>query len=291
MLNDNSPGTGTDNRLHRLSWHADIELFDASFQGHPFGRHAHDAYAIGVIEHGVGGYLYRGGTEMVPAGMLSLINPDEMHDGYAVEGALQYKMLYVGEAAMRDILGLEQPQKFQLSMAQDHGHLVRRTLRTIHTALHADPGAGRPPGWQLAVDTALTQMLQTVMQQHARNTVRPAGREPEAVRRVRHYLDELAARASDEAHAGAEGDGVTLRALGHLVGLRPNYLLNVFTRHVGLPPHLYWMGRRITVAKRLLARGQPIADVSYALGFHDQAHFTRTFKKFTGVTPGRLRVH
>jgi AraC-like DNA-binding protein len=291
MQNDDSPGQSTDNRLHRLSWHADIELFDASFQGHPFGRHAHDAYAIGVIEQGVGGYLYRGGTEMVPAGMLSLINPDEMHDGYAVEGALQYKMLYVGEAAMRDILGLAQTQKFHLSMAQDHGHQVRRALHAVHAALHAEPTLARPPGWQLAVDTALTQMLQTVMQHHARNVVRPAGQEPDAVRRVRHYLDELALRAGEGSNVDETEGDVTLRTLGRLVNLRPNYLLNVFTRHVGLPPHLYWMGRRIALAKRLLAQGQRIADVSYALGFHDQAHFTRTFKKFTGVTPGRLRVH
>lgn len=291
MRKPGRPDLNMDNHLHRLSWHDDIELFDASFQGQPFGRHAHDAYAIGVIEQGVGGYLYRGGTEMVPAGMLSLINPDEMHDGYAVDGALQYKMLYVGEAAMREILGLAQPQKFQLSMAQDHGHVVRRALRAVHAALHADPTLPRPPGWQLAVDTSLTRMLQTVMQQHARNTVRPAGREPDAVRRVRHYLDELALRAGDGLGADDAGGDVTLRTLGRLVNLRPNYLLNVFTRHVGLPPHLYWMGRRIAIAKQLLARGQPIADVSHALGFHDQAHFTRTFKKFTGVTPGRLRVH
>lgn len=291
MKNDDSAGQSTGNRLHRLSWHADVELFDASFQGHPFGRHAHDAYAIGVIEQGVGGYLYRGGTEMVPAGMLSLINPDEMHDGYAVEGALQYKMLYVGEAAMRDILGLDQPQKFHLSVAQDHGHLVRRVLRTIQAALHATSKLTRPPGWQLEVDTALTHMLQAVMQQHARNAVRSPGREPEAVRRVRDYLDETALRAYGGQDANDPAGDVTLGTLGRLVNLRPNYLLNVFTRHVGLPPHLYWMGRRIAIAKRLLTLGQPIADVSYALGFHDQAHFTRTFKRFTGITPGRLRVH
>ncbi|MFO6421118.1 AraC family transcriptional regulator [Hylemonella sp. W303a] len=291
MQNDDSPRLSTDNRLHRLSWHQDVELFDASFQGHPFGRHAHDAYAIGVIEQGVGGYLYRGGTELVPAGMLSLINPDEMHDGYAVQGALQYKMLYVGESSMRDILGLAHPQKFHLSAARDHGLQVRQALRIVHAALHGDPKHTRPLGWQLAVDTALTQMLQTVMQHHARNAVRPAGREPEAVRRVRHYLDELALRAGEGRMADDSGGDVTLRTLGQLVNLRPNYLLNVFTRHVGLPPHLYWMGRRITAAKRLLAQGLAIADVGYALGFHDQAHFTRTFKKFTGITPGRLRVH
>ena len=34
--------------------------------------------------------------------------------------------------------------------------------------------------------------------------------------------------------------------------------------------------------------GQPLADVAASVGFYDQAHLTRRFKRFLGVTPGRF---
>jgi AraC-like DNA-binding protein len=38
----------------------------------------------------------------------------------------------------------------------------------------------------------------------------------------------------------------------------------------------------------LLLEGEPIADVAVAVGFHDQAHLTRHFRRHVGTTPGRF---
>ncbi|WP_269750806.1 helix-turn-helix domain-containing protein [Candidatus Burkholderia verschuerenii] len=45
------------------------------------------------------------------------------------------------------------------------------------------------------------------------------------------------------------------------------------------------------LAKRMLAQGQSIVHTALGLGFYDQSHFSRTFKKFTGTTPGKLIGH
>ena len=65
-----------------------------------------------------------------------------------------------------------------------------------------------------------------------------------------------------------------------------------FTRQFGLSPHAYVIGRRIDVARRLMLGGAAPADVAVAVGFYDQAHFTRHFKRHTAVTPaGYARSH
>ena len=46
---------------------------------------------------------------------------------------------------------------------------------------------------------------------------------------------------------------------------------------------------RCEVAARLLGDGHPVADVGYACGFADQAHFTREFSELVGPTPGAYR--
>ena len=59
-----------------------------------------------------------------------------------------------------------------------------------------------------------------------------------------------------------------------------------FSREVGIPPHRYLTGRRLDRARRLLLAGGRPAEVAAEVGFHDQAHLTRHFKRMLGVTPG-----
>ena len=49
--------------------------------------------------------------------------------------------------------------------------------------------------------------------------------------------------------------------------------------------------RQIERARRattLLLEGNSIADVTYALGYYDQAHLTRSLKHFAGQTPAQI---
>jgi AraC-like DNA-binding protein len=60
-----------------------------------------------------------------------------------------------------------------------------------------------------------------------------------------------------------------------------------FTRTFGIAPHQYVVARRIDAARGRLLDGEPIALVAAGIGFYDQAHFTRQFKRHVGTTPGR----
>jgi two-component system response regulator YesN len=59
-----------------------------------------------------------------------------------------------------------------------------------------------------------------------------------------------------------------------------------FALIAGQPPARYALGRRIERARSLLARhrftNKELADL---LGFHDEFHFAKTFRKLTGRTP------
>jgi AraC-like DNA-binding protein len=54
-----------------------------------------------------------------------------------------------------------------------------------------------------------------------------------------------------------------------------------------MTPHEYLLDRRIRRGKALLRSGQSIAQVAQTLGFADQAHFQRTFKRLVAATPGQ----
>lgn len=68
------------------------------------------------------------------------------------------------------------------------------------------------------------------------------------------------------------------------------HLIRQFKKQYGLPPRQYILNVRVNVAKHLLALGWPLAAAALESGFYDQSHFTRFFRAYTGVTPGRYRA-
>ena len=102
------------------------------------------------------------------------------------------------------------------------------------------------------------------------------GAEPQAVTRAKAYI---------EAHCA---ENITLDDLARAAYLSPFHLARVFQRATGLPPHAYLLQTRILRAKALLAHGRAITDAAYELGFVDQSHFHRHFKRIVGLTPGEF---
>ena len=77
----------------------------------------------------------------------------------------------------------------------------------------------------------------------------------------------------------------TLDALARDLDVHPTQLIRAFGREHGIAPHRYVTGRRIDRARRLLLDGMAPAEVAVTVGFYDQAHLTRHFRRTLGVTP------
>ena len=83
---------------------------------------------------------------------------------------------------------------------------------------------------------------------------------------------------------------IPLAALAQLVRLSPYYFCRAFKQSFGLPPHRYHNGRRIELAKALLAKpASTVTDVGLAVGFSETSSFTAAFRKATGLTPTAYR--
>ncbi|WP_366863403.1 helix-turn-helix transcriptional regulator [Microcoleus sp. CAWBG52] len=72
--------------------------------------------------------------------------------------------------------------------------------------------------------------------------------------------------------------------------LSPYYFSRIFKQTTGKTPHHYVTSCRIEKAKKLLKTpGLSIAYISQTVGFHDQIHFSNTFRKIVGLTPKKYR--
>jgi AraC family transcriptional regulator len=94
-------------------------------------------------------------------------------------------------------------------------------------------------------------------------------------------------RRAEELLADNLSGDLSLYDIARECGLSAAYFSRAFKRSSGTTPHGWLQQRRIETAKHLLAeRALPLAEIALRCGFADQSHFTRTFARLTGVTPG-----
>jgi AraC family transcriptional regulator len=162
--------------------------------------------------------------------------------------------------------------------------LVRRygvcsaPLEHLLLALVGEAAAGGPSGvaWVDQVGAALA----TQLAQHFAASGGPA--------LVRGGLSGAARRRLQALWAEGLAEAPSVEAMAAAVGLSPSHFQRAFRETFGCPPWQHVLGLRLEAARRRLLAGEGASVVAAALGFADQSHFTRHFRRRYGVTPGRL---
>ncbi|MBP5971428.1 helix-turn-helix transcriptional regulator [Brasilonema sp. CT11] len=79
---------------------------------------------------------------------------------------------------------------------------------------------------------------------------------------------------------------IKLTNLAKMAGISQYYFCQLFKQSVGTTPYQYVLQLRVERAKQLLkSQKMTICDVALACGFANQSHFTKHFRKLTGMTP------
>ncbi|MEL6524340.1 MAG: AraC family transcriptional regulator [Chloroflexota bacterium] len=261
----------------RLPHFGDMELLRATYVTHRFPLHFHEEYVVGIIERNGYEFHYEGSKQQIKHGEIVLINPGEIHSGYPTDDAgWSYRTFYPGITLMRqiarEITGTEWTTPFFNSPVLRDAQLAGQ-LRVLHRAMeHHAP--------RLMQDILLRDALALLISRYAHDRKNPLyiSGDNRAVVQAREYL-----------HAHFAED-VALEDIAKAVALSPYHLSRLFKRHTGLPPHKYLIQIRLHRAKTLLASGMPIADVAVSVGFADQSHLTKWFKRVHGVPPGQFTI-
>ena len=85
-------------------------------------------------------------------------------------------------------------------------------------------------------------------------------------------------------------EDIDIGELAGRLGFHSAYLTRLFGRYAGETPLRYLTNIRIREAKHLLANTSlPISEVGERVGYPDQFHFSKTFRKATGMNPTAFR--
>ncbi|QBD82485.1 AraC family transcriptional regulator [Ktedonosporobacter rubrisoli] len=253
---------------------SNLELLHATYVTHTFAPHTHEAYVIGVVERGAEQFGYRHRHHIAPVGSIVLINPGEMHTGSsATKDGWTYRALYPSpellQRAASEIVGKPRDFPFFGEAVIDDPELMAEIALT-HRILEEQASS-------LERESRLLWMLARLIVRHADDHPQPGPlpKEHQGLKRARAFLDEHYT------------ENISLEQLAMVAQLSPFHLLRLFREQVHLPPHAYQLQLRIQRAKELLRSGMSGVDTALAVGFADQSHLTKHFKRIVGVPPGQ----
>lgn len=188
------------------------------------------------------------------------------------------------ERSRRAVVGRRAEDLFDPVLAARYTEQDERVLATgepLHHALELILRPGGSPGWYLTskepvrVGDAVVGLVST---SEDLRTSDPADVAVSSLSRVVALVQERLA------------DPPTVPEMAAAAGCSAAALDRRMRRVFSLSPRRYVLRARIDRAAVLLTTtATPIADVSTAVGFYDQAVFTRTFGRLTGQTPAQFR--
>lgn len=248
-----------------------LDLMAASFRDHAYAPHAHEEFAVGVTVGGLETIRYRGAHHLSGPGSIVVLEPGETHTGGpAGRDGFAYRVGYPGAGLLAE--GVRGAPHFREPVLDDP-----ELAGALHRAYVA-AGAGCEP---LETETRLLRAFAELALRHAvSGTAREPRGAPGAGRlaaRVRELLSERLLEPPSLAELAAE------------VELSRYQLLRAFRAEVGMPPFAWLAQHRAGRARALLSAGHRPAEAAALVGFADQAHLTRWFRRVFGVTPGAYR--
>lgn len=246
-------------------------------QNHPQLIHRHDdCLELLYIMQGDGQYIVSGKTYLVQPGNLIICNAGIMHgEAPYLKHCSQSYCLVLQDLSLPGL-----PPNTLSKTSDPPVYYFTEDRFTIEHIIFALMNAPESNGIIDLLSNAMLNLVYAKILSRQKTSILAQNNNEEFIQNMVQFLDEH------------YQESLSLQELGKEFHISPSYLSHIFKTEIGLPPMKYLMNRKIGESQNLLMNTNlPISDISDSLGFHDSGHFSRTFKKYIGITPSEYRQY
>lgn len=231
-------------------------------------KHSHERACFSLVLQGSFDEHYGAQSRTCEPSTVVFIPPGEVHSDYFLKGGSRCFHFEIA----RDWLGAigSKSATLQHSVEFKNGNVSRLVMKLYREFRLMDAFAS------LAIEGLTLEVLAEVSRRQI------AGRERNPPAWLKRVVELLHAQFSEPP---------TLLTLAKTVGVHPAHLAREFRRYYRCTVGDYVRQLRMESACRALSTSStPLSEIALANGFADQSHFSRTFKRFTGMTPAAYRA-
>ena len=100
----------------------------------------------------------------------------------------------------------------------------------------------------------------------------------------REEMDAGIKNLTDKITSHPEQD-LPIEALAADIYVSKYYFIRKFKNCIGMTPHQFCIQNRIRKSQKLLDAERTVGEISAEMGFYDQSHFDKAFRKIVGISP------
>ena len=232
----------------------DLELFEGKISKHQYPWHFHNCYTIILIEVGTITYEFQDCSLKINEAEALIIEPDVIHRN-TISKPTVYKALFLP----KEYFSLDNQNKIQTQIVKQ-ADIVKR----------------------------LTELLNEIELNIDKNEIN------DSISRLKTLISELQVSNSEVScsksnHSYEIDYDLPIDKLAEKAHLSKFHFQRKFKKNNGLTIGQLKQQEKTIIAKTLLQKGKMSTDVAYELGFFDQSHFIKYFKKMWATTPKNFK--
>lgn len=246
--------------------------------------HKHNGYEIYVFLCGNVNLHIEHSSVHLKRGNIAIINPTEYHLAVSLDDSLYERItLNISPAMLRSLsTHVTNFNRFfdtrqcgvnnVILLPEDTLNELISLLQNLNEAIHSDQF-----GSDVLQRAYLAQILYTICNNYIVYKEISVNIMPSLVSNTIQYVEQHAA------------EKISLNDIGKALNFNQNYISRLFKQNTGISLKQYILEKKISFAQSLLSQGYSVTDTCYKSGFADYSNFIRTFKQYTGETPGTFR--
>lgn len=252
-----------------------IEMRQSQRASNCYHLHSHDEFSFGVVDAGAADYINLRQKKVVHTGTTVTINPGDAHSCNPKRGHWSYRMLFVDSGwigkLQKEMLAEQGQDYLTFPELYYHSAGYYQAFDVLFKYLLDEYDA-------LVCESQLIEFLAACFVRSNLISHKMSCAGSQEVSRVKELImDRL-------------DHNLSLDEFSQHSGLSRYHLIRSFKKIYGQPPHAFQLDQRIIKAKSMLQKGMSLASTASALGFSDQSHFQRNFKKRLAVTPKQYQA-
>jgi len=245
-----------------------LEYISIENQTTDFPKHFHETFCISLIHLGTEQIDFENQSLFCEAGSISITNPYEIHSNPLIDAnaPLKFDTIYIPNDIMK--FGCDGKNIIFLNRKISNKE-ANRSFVKLKNAIDTRN--------DVEIESCLKQFAAVLQFYAQENKEEYAALNFSSFNQINTFVE-------DHIY-----DRFCLNQLSELANINKFGFVKKFKASTGMTPMNYILMKKIFSSKKLIDRNAELTEIAYQYNFTDLAHFSKTFKRFIGVSPTKYK--
>lgn len=245
-----------------------LEYISIENQTTDFPKHYHETFCISLIHQGVEQIDFENRSLFSEKGSISITNPYEIHSNPIIESEIPVKFdtIYLSNELMKYAL---KGKNIIFSNRKINDERLNELFMDLKVAIDSKISS--------KIEQSLVQFVNLLQTFSKKNSEEFSEIDFHTFKEINQYIESNIQKK------------FCLEELAKMANINKFGFAKKFKESTGMTPMNYILMKKAFSSKNLIKPNSELTEIAYLYNFTDMAHFSKTFKRFIGVSPKSYR--